>query len=526
MKTILALVLHNWKGWHDRPVCSFAFVLIATVLVMSGYAQPDKPPPTKPAFKAGFAQRDITPDIGMEMPGNYGKVYGRSVHDPCKIRAAVFDDGTKRVALVGIDALMIRRETVLATRRTIQDRCGIPPEHVMIGASHSHSSGPTGMILLGEFDHASPFVQQLAYEKSSTANLAYLKRVEAAIVDAVCAANDARVEARYSFGSGREEKVSFNRRLRMKNGETWSHPGRGNPDIVGYAGPIDPEVGVIGAWDKTNRLLGVIVNFACHATTSPPGFSANWIYYLEQTIRGGLGTDVPVVFLQGDCGDITQVDNLDPYQPPSGERQAQIVGGSVGAEAVKVLLRAEPGIGGPVDARSKVWKIKRRVPDPERVKRCLELMQSPEKEVDRTEWIFAKEIVLLDALIAKQPDVEVEVQAIQVGPAVFISNPAELFVEFGLDLKKRSNFKLTFPVELANGCVGYVPTEEAFGRHGGGYETRLTSYSNLEITAGRQFVEAALELVRRMTPGKFPEPPKAPSFKTPWSYGNVPPEVK
>ena len=166
------------------------------------------------------------------------------------------------------------------------------------------------------------------------------------------------------------------------------------------------------------------------------------------------------------------------------------------------------------------------MPDPERVKRSLDLVQKTEKAVSPTEWIFAKEIVLLDALIAKQPEVEVEVQAIQVGPAVFVSNPAELFVEFGLDLKKRSNFKLTFPVELANGCVGYVPTEEAFGPHGGGYETRLTSYSNLEITAGRQFVEAGVELARQLTPGKIPEAAKAPPFKAPWSYGNVPPEVR
>ena len=28
----------------------------------------------------------------------------------------------------------------------------------------------------------------------------------------------------------------------------------------------------------------------------------------------------------------------------------------------------------------------------------------------------------------------------------------------------------------------------------------------------------------RMKPGKLPAPPKAPPFKAPWSYGNMPPE--
>jgi hypothetical protein len=142
------------------------------------------------------------------------------------------------------------------------------------------------------------------------------------------------------------------------------------------------------------------------------------------------------------------------------------------------------------------------------------------------DWVWAKETVLLEALIRKEPAVEVEVQAIQVGPVVCISNPAELFVEYGLELKKKSPFPLTFPVELANGCVGYVPTQEAFGKTGGGYETRLTSYSNLEITAGQQFVEAGLELARGMKPGKIPERPLAQPFKAPWSYGNVPPQLE
>ena len=116
-------------------------------------------------------------------------------------------------------------------------------------------------------------------------------------------------------------------------------------------------------------------------------------------------------------------------------------------------------------------------------------------------------------------------QAVQVGPAVFVTNEAEMFVQNGLDLKDKSKCPFTYPVELANGCVGYVPTEEAMSSRGGGYECRLTSYSNLEITAGRQMLEAGLELIGQMTPGKAPRPKEIPPSNRPWSYGNVPPQL-
>jgi hypothetical protein len=426
---------------------------------------------------------------------------------------------------VGLDALAVPRELVLAARRRIRERCGIPEQNVLVGASHSHSSGPLFGVMPGQYDHASPLVQKLAYEKSTCADAGYLKRVEAQVVEAVCLADAGRVEARCSVGTGVEDKAGYNRRFRMKNGLTWTHPHQGNPDIVKPAGPIDPQVGAIGAWSHDGRLLGCIVNYSCHATTSPGGISANWIYYLEKTIRGAMGADVPVVFLQGACGDVTQVDNLSPYHNPSGEEWAKFVGGRVGAEAVKVLLTAHAGELTPLGAASTVLRIPRRAPNPERVRRCYELVQKDPREAGVTEWTFAKEIVLLDTLMRQAPALDVEVQSVQVGPALFVSNPAELFVEYGLDLKKRSQFPFTFAVELANGCVGYVPTEEAFGPHGGGYETRLTSYSNLEITAGRQMVEAGLQLAARLQPGAVPEPPKAPPFKEPWAYGDVPPEL-
>ncbi|MBL9210338.1 MAG: hypothetical protein JNL92_07705 [Opitutaceae bacterium] len=479
------------------------------------------------AIQAGFAERDITPQIGQERPGGYGKAFHRQLLDPCKVRAAVFADGTKTVALVGLDALMIDRKVVQEARAEIARVTKIPAAAVMIAASHSHSSGPTGMVQPGQYDQAGAEIRQLAYEQSSAADPEYLKHVTAQIVAAVAAASAAVVPAQLGFGNGREDKVGFNRRVRMKNGQTWTNPGVGNPDNVAPAGPIDPDVGVIGAWDLEGRLLGSIVNFACHTNVIPDGISANWVYHLERTIQGAFYSKAPVVYLAGACGDISKIDPFARFERPSEARWMEIVGGRVGAEAVKVLLAAERGADVPLDVRAKVWTIDRRAPSAANVERARAIIAAGKKPgvPAQTAWTFAKETLMTDFLVRTQRAVEVEVQAIQVGPAVYVSNPAEYFVEYGLEIKQRSPFPFTFPVELANGCVGYVPTEEAFGPRGGGYETRLTSYSNLDVSAGRQFAETGVELIKAMKPGKAPEPPPLKKPGEPWLFGNVPPQL-
>ncbi len=473
-------------------------------------------------IRVGFAEADITPEVGMEVPGNYGKVYSRKIHDACKVRVSVFDNGDRRVALVGIDALLIRRETVQEIRARVKEGAGI--EEVMIGASHSHSSGPVGMILPGEFDHASAEIQELAYGKSSCADPGYLRRVVAATAGAVLEADRKKELVTVGYGVGQESEVAFNRRLRMRNGQTFSHPGKNNPEALGFANPTDDDVGVIGVWRADGTLAGCVVNFSCHATTNSDGIGANWVHYTEKVIQGFYGREATVVFLQGACGDVTQVNNLDPRANPAPDDWSRFVGGRVGAEALKVLLgmsqtrTAEV----PLAAGSRVWEIRRRVPSAVRVAEARERVKG---SVGDPDWVWAKETLLLDALIARKREVEVEVQAIQIGPVVCLSNPAEYFVSYGLKLKKRSGFPITFPVELANGCVGYVPDEEAFGPGGGGYETRLTSYSNLEVTAGTQLMNAALELAAGMKPAPLPERPLAPVGK-PWLYGNQPPQLE
>lgn len=486
-----------------------------------------------PPFKAGFAERDITPGPGMEAPGGYGKArHGDKRHSACMVRAAVFDDGKTRVAVVGIDALGVRRDTVQAARKAIQERCGIEPSAVMISASHSHSAGPTLGAIPGDWPEATGLLKSLIFEKSTNSDPAYLAKVEQAIADSVVEADGKRVESRCAAGFGLAEGVAFNRRFRMKDGTSATHPGQDNPHVIEPAGPVDPQVGVIGAWNAEGKLLGCIVNFACHATTGPGGISADYIHYIEKAVRGLMGDDVVVVFVPGMSGDITQVDNRSPYAVPQfGEHASRLLGGRVGTAALDVLLSARSGAGAfaPVAAESTVLEIKRRVPRPERVTKALELVQkAPDSPgVDATEWTFAKEIVILDAIVKKEPLGEVEVQAIQVGPAVFLSCPAEYFCEFGLDLKAGSKFPFTFPVSLANDSIGYVPTEEALSPTGGGYETRLTSYSNLEPTAGRQIRDALLALAAKLTPRAAPQPPALPpkTEGSTWTYGAVPPEL-
>jgi hypothetical protein len=478
-------------------------------------------------MKAGFHTAEITPAIGMEAPGGYLKAHVRQIHDPLKVRAAVLEGDRETLAFVGLDTCLFQSPIL---RNRIRDdvtrRCGIPGDHVMLAASHTHSGGPLMGRLPEEYADAPAPVRDLIEHYSIALDPHYADWVIRQTVTAVCEAHRKREEALLSVGSGHEDQVAFNRRFKMANGRVYTHPGKGNPEIVEPAGPIDPEVGVLAAWNSRGELLGCLVNYACHATTFSGGVSADYIGYLEKTIQAVMGGAM-VVFLQGASGDVTQVDNQSLREQEFGEKWSRFAGTRIGAEAVKVLVTAAPGDLTPLSAATTLLRIPRRLPSPARLEASRTLVAQGLETGDRsTAWTFAKELLILEYLVQKEPEVEVEIQALQVGPALFLANPAEYFCAPGLAIKRASPFPRTYVVTLANGAVGYIPPEEALAPSGGGYETVLTSYSNLEPSAARQIAEASLALARRFTPGPAPQLRQIEQPQQPWSYGVLGPDLE
>jgi hypothetical protein len=435
-------------------------------------------------LQVGFGVGDITPTVGMEMPGGFFKRKGTGVRDKLLAVACVVSDGERTVALVGIDTLFITRPTVDAARRGILKATKIPGDNVLIGANHTHSGGPIASCL------------------GCDESPAYLDKVVKGITAAVKAGWSTLHAAEIGVGTGTEGGIAFNRRFLMRDGREITHPGKPgtphNKDIVAPAGPIDPDVGVLVARAPKGKVRGVVVNFACHSTVvGGSEFSADYTAYLRKHLQAHYGAGTPVCFLLGPCGDITQVDNQSE-SADFGPECADMMGQKLASEAIRTVRRISWLKEAPVAAvLEKVPVAIRPDPDPERERPAYGLGSDAIKG-GKIDAVYANERKLVAAERKKNPKLICEVQAIRIGPLGIATNGAEYFCEYGLRIKKASRHPSTWVVSLANEWIGYVPTAQAFV--GGGYEPRTARSSKLAIDGGQRLLEGALKALGRVFP--------------------------
>jgi hypothetical protein len=102
----------------------------------------------------------------------------------------------------------------------------------------------------------------------------------------------------------------------------------------------------------------------------------------------------------------------------------------------------------------------------------------------------------------KRPDRQFEtvMQGMAIDGFAFVTFPGEVYVEFGLEVKRRSPFKHTMVIGLANSQSGYIPEEEAFSQ--GGYEVRTAWSSQLTYDAGDLLVQKVDENILKNLKGK------------------------
>ena len=122
-------------------------------------AQLPTPRPAKVPIRAGWSKTNITPPYTTPT-GGYGVRRGkhwRVVSDSIFARAIVLNNGSTRVAVVGLD-LLITPPTVTEALKKRLPEVGLRWENVYVGAIHSHNSiggwapGLVGGLIAGSYD--------------------------------------------------------------------------------------------------------------------------------------------------------------------------------------------------------------------------------------------------------------------------------------------------------------------------------------------------------------------------------------
>ncbi len=438
-------------------------------------------------MKVGLATVDFTPRPGLPLMGNFREDYAtRGVHDPLCAKAIVFADsrGTK-AAVLAVDLCMLDRGNVALMRRVIGGQCDVPPQNVLIHATHTHSGPMTNE----QFSFGMEFAP-------------YRREVEAMLAkaaSAVAEANERLAEATLSVGYAEENRVSFNRRLRRKDGATqmnWEALAAGfDPTQVEAPwGPIDPQV-ICLTIERAGKPTAALVNFALH-----PAILAgdNWLYsadypgFLAEALARTLGDGFTSVFLNGCAGNINHIDYREPLQG-RGYQMAQRVGYMLGAAAQEAIHARIPVVADPVAVSRQLISLPRIEIDEAERQRCERVLEESrrkplEGQVDGLPEAFFADWRLKMYPVQQKPD-EVEVMVIRIGEVGLVGLPGENFCESGLEIKRRSPTRHTLVAGLANDAIGYLPCREAFAQ--GGYESTVGS-TRYAPGAAERLVEAAV----------------------------------
>lgn len=251
----------------------------------------------KSELLAGVAKVDIT------------NVDAGPVNDRLYAKALVIKRDETTIAIVSIDAVAIgeighiKNDFLPQVRTQIERELKIPARHLLVNASHCHG------IVCADVDQRT--------------------------IQAIRQAASQLVPVKVGAGTGHEDRIMENRRLKLKSGKevdvrhAYSMP---PDDEVAEVGPVDPQIGILRL-DRADGLrqgetLAVVYNFACHPIQGVPSGAntADIIGFASQVIEENLTDGAIALFLQGCGGDINPVLYKDVEHPRSAEPLGNLLG--------------------------------------------------------------------------------------------------------------------------------------------------------------------------------------------------------
>ena len=469
---------------------------------------------------AGAGRAVITPPVGIRMMGyTVQETVSESIRDELTATALVISDGESKVVLIACDILFIQNPYVDRIRDRIGQRLGIGGENILINTSHTHL-GP----MLPGWQLDEPAQQDLQQR--------YLAVLEESLIGVSAMANDRLQPARIGADRG-SACIGINRRERQANGQIIIGQ---NPD-----GPVDHDVNVIRVDDLAGKPIATVMTAAAHTIVLGPKTSqlaTDYVGPAREIVESATGA--LSLFFLGAAGNVSPRCGIGT----GGEEQLDDVhrtGAMLAGETLKMWSNIRThNRHGPARVVQSVAAISVRdyQPCPELTvehfgvrSRCQTLPMGalPERSVAE-DWLqrhqaalevalrtpqsrgpihVAKRLVQWSQLVLETIDSgeqritrDLKCWAFRVNDIGIVAVNGEPFAELALEVKRRSPLAHTLFLGYSNGCLGYLPTPEAFDE--GGMEVN-ESYQNymLPVPFSREWgpavVDTTMELLQELT---------------------------
>jgi hypothetical protein len=414
------------------------------------------------------------------------------------------DTGDDHFVFVACDLPSTSRTLLKRVREHLPDDCGFDKDKLIISAIHTHTS----MAYANRSDGFGSSLQTLNMFKPD--NVEYkplvhddsaeiLRGEEAAeflaerIARAACEAWENRAEGAYACGFGRAA-VGLCRRVCYDDGSAkmWGDTNMAN--FTELESGNDSGIEMMFTYDSAKKLTGVIINVACPAQVLEHQnfISSDYMGKVKKNLRKIYGDHINLLGLISPAGDMCPRDLIRWVDSPVCDNDPNIY------REKKIERRTDPSMfdikGCELVAKRITNEIQWQLEDvtdyvteTELIHKNLKVdipvrrvtIEEKDKAVAVIEDFFANKcngvidyednanLMIHSGTIARyhyQQDhdmYDIEVHVLKIGDVALATNPYELFLNYGNQIRARSLAKQTFLVQLCCGAYGYLPTEKA-----------------------------------------------------------------